>query len=106
MTRSYVSSGCTVRTRPSRDSTRLRRIGEGVERRAADLANAGVDALNMHWSDWSGGLVTLLHRFERAAFAWDLQQPRALAVILGMGIDAVYSDHVDRMMEAVSEQLR
>src|SRR5205823_1721112 len=62
------------------DSTRLRRISEGPERRAATLAEVGIDALNMHWTDWNAGLVTLLHRFERFAFAWDAQQPRALAL--------------------------
>ena len=42
------------------DSTRLRAIREGAERRAASLADAGVDALNMHHTDWNGGLTTLL----------------------------------------------
>ena len=50
------------------DSTRLRAIREGTERRAATLADAGIDALNMHHTDWNGGLTTLLHRFERFAF--------------------------------------
>ncbi|GAC1536653.1 MAG: hypothetical protein NVS3B12_19870 [Acidimicrobiales bacterium] len=85
------------------DSTRLRRIKEGPERRAARLATLGVDALNMHASDWTRGLTTLLHRFERLAFGWDAQQPRVLATLLGIGIDAVYSDHVDRMMEAIAQ---
>lgn len=88
------------------DSTRLRRISEGPERRAATLQKAGVDALNMHWTDWNAGLVTLLHRFERRAFAWDAQQPRALALSFSYGIDGVYSDHVDRLMTALDDQLR
>jgi glycerophosphoryl diester phosphodiesterase len=88
------------------DSTRLRRIKEGPERRAASLAAAGVDALNMHATDWTGGLTTLFHRFDRLAFAWDAQFPRVLAELLGMGMDAVYSDHVDRMMEALAAQSR
>jgi glycerophosphoryl diester phosphodiesterase len=88
------------------DSTRLRRIGEGVERRAASLAAAGIDALNMHWTDWNAGLVTLVHRFHRVAFAWDAQQPRALALSFGYGIDGVYSDHVDRLVSALEDQLR
>ena len=85
------------------DSTRLRRIKEGPERRAARLAELGVDAINMHASDWTRGLTTLFHRFERLAFGWDAQQPRVLATLLGIGIDAVYSDHVDRMMEAITQ---
>jgi glycerophosphoryl diester phosphodiesterase len=83
------------------DSTRLKRIPEGVEHRAAALADAGVDALNLHHSEWSGGLVSLVHRFERHAFGWDAQHGRILREVLDMGIDAVYSDHVDRMVTAL-----
>jgi len=83
------------------DSTRLRRIKEGVERRAARHAELGVDAVNMHASDWSAGLVALWHRFDRRAFGWDAQQPRVLATLIGIGIDGVYSDHVDRMVAAI-----
>jgi glycerophosphoryl diester phosphodiesterase len=83
------------------DSTRLGRIKEGAERRAANLAKAGIDAVNMHRLDWTGGLVTLFHRFEVLAFGWDAQLPRVLAELVDMGIDGVYSDHVDRMVDAV-----
>ncbi len=83
------------------DSTRLRRIKEGPERRAALLADVGVDAINLHASDWTGGLTTLFHRFERLAFAWDAQFDRVLRALLSMGCDAVYSDHVARMVAAL-----
>jgi glycerophosphoryl diester phosphodiesterase len=84
------------------DSTRLDRIKEGAERRAARLSAAGVDAVNMHHVDWTGGLVTLFHRFDVLAFGWDAQVPRVLGELVDMGIDAVYSDHVDRMVDAVA----
>lgn len=83
------------------DSTRLDRIKEGPERRIADLAAAGVDALNMHHLDWTGGLTTLCHRFGVLAFGWDAQSPRVLSELIDAGIDGVYSDHVDRMVDAV-----
>ena len=83
------------------DSTRLRRIKEGPERRAATLADAGIDAINMHASDWTGGLTTLFHRFERLAFAWDAQFARVLEALIKMGCDAVYSDHVDRLVSTL-----
>ena len=86
------------------DSTRLRRIKEGPERRAARLADAGVDALNMHWSDWTGGLTTLFHRFSRLTFGWDAQHRRQLDEVLSYGIDGVFSDHVDRMVEALEQR--
>lgn len=84
------------------DSTRLRRIGEGAERRAAALASAGIDALNLHHTDWSGGLTSLVHRFGVLAFGWDAQYERILEGLLDIGIDGVYSDHVDRMVDALA----
>jgi len=83
------------------DSTRLRRIKEGPERRAALLADAGVDAVNMHHTDWTRGLTTLFHRFEREVLGWDAQHERVLLALLGMGVDGVYSDWVQRMVAAI-----
>jgi len=84
------------------DSTRLRHMRDGPERRAAQLHEAGIDAVNLHQSDWTGGLTTLFHRFNVCTFGWDAQFERVLDNLLAMGIDGVYSDHVDRMMEAVA----
>lgn len=84
------------------DSTRLRRIKEGTERRAAALANAGIDVVNLHVDDWSGGLTTLFHRFGRRCFGWDAQYRRQLDALLAAGVDGVYSDHVERMMDAIA----
>ena len=82
------------------NSTRMRHLRQGPERRAAQLAGAGVDAVNLHCTDWSAGLTTLFHRFDRLAFGWDAQHERVVRELLAMGIDAVYGDHVDRMTEA------
>lgn len=84
------------------DSTRLRALRDGPERRAAQLRNAGIDAVNLHAADWTGGLTTLFHRFEVLAFGWDAQFERVLDALLGMGMDGVYSDHTDRMVDAIS----
>lgn len=83
------------------NSTRLSRMDGGPERRAAVLAEAGIDSVNLHQTDWTGGLVTLFHRFGVLCFGWDAQQPRVLGELLEMGIDAVYSDYVDRMRVAL-----
>ncbi len=82
-------------------STRLRHMPHGPERLAAQLANDGIEVVNLHRSDWSGGLTTLFHRFGRLTFGWDAQHERMVLDLLDMGIDAVYSNHVDRMMDAV-----
>jgi glycerophosphoryl diester phosphodiesterase len=84
------------------DSTRLRWMKEGPERRAAAVADAGIDAVNLHHTDWTGGLTTLFHRFDVLAFGWDAQHDRILDDLLDMGIDGVYSDHTDRMMGALA----
>ncbi len=83
-------------------STSTHGTGASLERHAADLAAAGIDAVNLHHSDWSVGLVTLFHRFEVLAFAWDVQHDRHLRAMVRIGIDGVYSDHVDRMVAAVT----
>jgi glycerophosphoryl diester phosphodiesterase len=82
------------------DSTRLAAMKDGPERRAAQLSAAGIDAVNLHRSDWSGGMTSLFHRFERLSFGWDAQLDRHLDELLDAGLDAVYSDHVDRMVDA------
>lgn len=86
------------------DSSRLARIDEGPERRLARLADLGVRGLNMHHSDWNGGLVVLAHRFERLAFAWDAQFDYAISSLLRMGIDGVYSDWPDRLVDVARNE--
>jgi glycerophosphoryl diester phosphodiesterase len=85
-------------------STRLSRLGAGPERAAAVLADSGIDAINLHYTDWSGGLVALFHRFARIAFAWDLQYDHVLHPAVRMGLDGVYSDHTDLMMEVLTAE--
>ena len=83
------------------DSTRIHKLKEGPERRAMTLRNAGIDVINMHESDWSAGLTTLFHRFGIECFGWDAQLPRVLDQLLDKGVDGVFSDHVDRMVDAL-----
>ncbi len=84
------------------DSTRIGKLKEGPERRAMDLRDAGIDCINLHESDWTAGLTTLFHRFDLECFGWDAQLPRVLSELLVKGVDAVYSDHVDRMVDALA----
>ena len=80
-----------------------RAYGDALERHASTLAKAGIAALNLRESEWSLGLVTLAHRFGLLAFAWDAQEYRRIRAVLEMGVDAIYSDHVERMVAAVGE---
>ena len=85
------------------DSTRLNRIKEGPERRASTLRDLGIDAVNMRVNDWTGGLVTLFHRYDRMALGWDAQHARQIATLVDIGIDGVFSDHVDRLVETIAQ---
>ena len=86
------------------DSTRLAKIKEGPERRAATLAANGIEAFNMHYSDWNGGLVALFHRFNIVSFGWDMQHEAVIENGVRMGLDGVFSDWPDRMVEVISKQ--
>ncbi len=83
-------------------AARLSRIKEGPERRAARLQELQIDAINLHQSDWTGGLATLFHRFGICAFGWDAQFDRVLDGLLRMGLDGVFSDHVPRLVDALA----
>jgi glycerophosphoryl diester phosphodiesterase len=80
------------------NSTRVRDVKEGMERRAAELAATGIDAVNLHVTEWSGGLVALFHRFERLAFGWDAQYERQVRDLARMGTDGIYGDDVERLV--------
>jgi len=83
-------------------STHKRAIGVPLERHAFDLGALGIDAMNMHHTEWTAGLVSLFHRFDVRAFAWDTQEVRQIRAVLRMGIDAVYCDRPERMVAAVA----
>lgn len=86
-------------------TTRLERIKGTPERRAEYLARHRIDGINLHRTDWNGGLVALFHRFELHAFGWDMQQEHELRDGLRMGLDAVYSDRVDVMTDAFRAEI-
>ncbi len=85
-------------------STRVKRMKKGPERHAANLADEGIDAVNLHERDWSGGLAALFHRFELACLGWDAQFERVVRALALMGLDAIYGDHVDRLLAAVASE--
>ena len=60
----------------------------------------GADAFNMHFSEWNEALVSLCHRFQIRSFAWDAQEERQIDWLLSIGIDGIFSDHVEKMISA------
>lgn len=97
----WASRGSGVRTV---NSTRIANMDGGPERRAAALREAGIDAVNLHHAEWNAGLVTLFHRFNRRTFGWDAQHVRTIGALLRIGIDGLFSDHVDRMIDSVAAE--
>ncbi len=84
-------------------STRTPAMQRGPEQHAARLRELGVDAVNLHQSEWTAGTVALYHRFGRYCLGWDAQQPRVITSLLDMGMDGIFSDHVDRMVDGAAE---
>ncbi|MBU6328381.1 MAG: glycerophosphodiester phosphodiesterase [Acidobacteria bacterium] len=83
------------------ESTRVGRMRTGFESHVARSAAAGIEVINLHHSEWTGGRIALVHRFELLSFGWDAQHDHILDGLLDAGIDGVFSDHVDRMMDAL-----
>lgn len=83
-------------------STRSAKLGMSNEHHAARLQAAGIDAVNLHRSEWTGGLIALYHRFDRYALGWDAQFERVITELLDGGIDGVFSDHVDRLVTCLA----
>lgn len=86
-------------------STRLQRLPRTFEQHCAHLAATGVDTVNLHHTEWNGGRAVMCHRFGLNAFGWDIQQPDAMETALRMGLDGVYSDHVDMMVDVYQSTL-
>jgi len=85
-------------------STRLDRLGGALERHAVDLSSAGLDGVNLPEPDWSGGLVALYRRFGLACLGWDAQHDRQVDRLLRLGLDGVFGDHVDRLVDGLSRR--
>ncbi|MDW3218409.1 MAG: hypothetical protein R8F63_07320 [Acidimicrobiales bacterium] len=80
------------------NATSVKSLPFGPERRAAELAAGRVDAVALPEAEWTGGHVTLFHRFEVLAFADGAHYERQIARVIDMGIDAVSGDHVERLV--------
>lgn len=83
------------------ESTNLAWMKEGLAARVSALAAAGLDAVNLHRTQWSEGAVREVHAVGLKAFGWDAQTSDDLAALVTVGVDGVYSDHVERMVTAL-----
>jgi len=88
------------------DSTRVAVMRTEPRERAERMVAHGIDALNLHWTDWSEALVEPFRERDRRILAWDAQDETALARMLALDVDAVVSDHVALMMRAIRADAR
>ncbi|WP_261564785.1 glycerophosphodiester phosphodiesterase [Frankia gtarii] len=85
------------------NSTSMRTVmdGGGVSAYGGRLHAAGVAALNLRTREWTpprARIVAVLHDLGIAAFGWDAQRTSTLTRLAGYGLDAVYSDHLARLV--------
>jgi glycerophosphoryl diester phosphodiesterase len=88
------------------ESARLQHMRTAPAARAERLAALDIDALNLHWSEWSAPLALTFRTAGRKLLAWDTQEESSLQTALGFGVDGVFSDHVARMMSQLSSFAR
>jgi glycerophosphoryl diester phosphodiesterase len=63
----------------------------------------GVSAINARWIWWDRRLVGEVHELDLLGFGYDAQQTFALDRSFAIGLDGVFSDHVDRMVTALAK---
>ncbi|MFN8052113.1 MAG: glycerophosphodiester phosphodiesterase [Acidimicrobiales bacterium] len=74
------------------DSTYVGFMRGGPELRAERLAEARIDAVNLHHSEWTGELVATFAARGLQLWAWDVQTATDLDRMSALGIDAVFTD--------------
>jgi glycerophosphoryl diester phosphodiesterase len=62
---------------------------------------SGAEAINARWVWWTRSIVDEVHAMGMRAFGYDAQKPSSLRRALAIGLDGVFSDHVDRMLAAI-----
>ncbi len=70
------------------------------------LRAEGASAVNLRRRRWTAALVTQVHDGGLLAFGWDAQSERRIRTLVELGCDAVYSDHVDRLVAVLGAQSR
>lgn len=84
------------------ESSNLAWMSEGLAARVSALAAAGLDALNLHRSQWDTAALGEVHAVGLAALAWDAQSEEDLSDLASMGVDGLYCDHVERMVKVLA----
>jgi glycerophosphoryl diester phosphodiesterase len=83
------------------ESTRLSQLGDPLGSAAATLAAAGVVAINLPESEWDEARVAAVHAVGLLAFGWGAQESAVIRRLIDLGVDGIYSDHVDRLVHEI-----
>ena len=82
---------------------RIEALDGGPERHVSRLAERRIDGFSMPAADWTGGLTTLVHRFELDAIATDARIERVFVDLVRMGIDAIHTGNVEPAVDVVAQ---
>jgi glycerophosphoryl diester phosphodiesterase len=105
--RDHSAQDHSARDHSARDhSARDHSAQDLTARNLGALRDRGIDAVNLRATSWDRDLVEEVHRHGLLAFGWDAQRDEQLDRVLGMGVDGVYSDHVERMYRALARHPR
>jgi glycerophosphoryl diester phosphodiesterase len=87
-------------------STKRRHLVRRAGSTPTDLAEIGVDVVNLRGDTWTRELIRRCHEAELLAFAWNVQRRRHMRRLLAWGIDGIFSDHTDRLVGVLDEWQR
>jgi glycerophosphoryl diester phosphodiesterase len=62
---------------------------------------AGIEAVNARWLWWTRQAVDEAHTLGLLGFGYDAQHRLAVKRCVAIGLDAVYSDHIDRLVDTL-----
>lgn len=84
-------------------SVKRRAVTPGRPADPEQLAAAGIDVVNLRGDKWTPALVRRCHSAGVEAFAWNVQSAMRMRMLVSWGIDAIYSDHVDRIVAVLGK---
>ncbi len=77
-------------------------VGSGRRGRLQAAQAAGIQAINARWMWWRRDIVAEVHDLGMKAFGYDAQRSSSIRRCVILGLDGVFSDHVDRLVAELS----
>lgn len=83
-------------------STYVGFMPDGFDAHVAALVHANVAVLNLHYTEWTSTRIATVKDARLKAFAWDVQHEETMRDVLQLGVDGVFSDHSDMMVDVAN----